>query len=236
MSGDIHALSGAYAVDALEPPERAEFERHLAECESCRAEVAGLRETAAMLAETTATPPPAALRDRLMADAATVRPLAPHLPIRGRAETGRSRGRPRRRWAAIVAVAAVLATGAVVWQPWTEPSSHHVALVDRVVHASDVVRTRVRAGTGEVTVYRSASLGRAAIVAPELHSPPTGHVYELWLQDAAGQMQPAGLTRTLTTPVLVTGSTTAAVGIGITVEPVGGSTHPTTDPLALVTF
>ena len=37
---DIHALSGAYAVDALDDLERAAFERHLADCADCRAEVA----------------------------------------------------------------------------------------------------------------------------------------------------------------------------------------------------
>ena len=39
MSGDIHALSGAYAVDAVDDLERAMFERHLAQCGTCRAEV-----------------------------------------------------------------------------------------------------------------------------------------------------------------------------------------------------
>ena len=37
---EIHALSGAYAVNALDDIERAQFERHLAECAECRAEVA----------------------------------------------------------------------------------------------------------------------------------------------------------------------------------------------------
>ena len=41
-SDDIHALSGAYAVDALDDVERAEFERHLASCAACREEVASL--------------------------------------------------------------------------------------------------------------------------------------------------------------------------------------------------
>ena len=47
---DMHPLSGAYAVDALDDLERARFERHLAECPDCTAEVASLREAAAMLA------------------------------------------------------------------------------------------------------------------------------------------------------------------------------------------
>ena len=36
---DIHALSGAYAVDALDDLERAQFERHLRDCESCSREL-----------------------------------------------------------------------------------------------------------------------------------------------------------------------------------------------------
>ena len=54
---DIHALSGAYAIDALDDVERARFERHLAECADCRAEVASLREAAALLPETAADRP-----------------------------------------------------------------------------------------------------------------------------------------------------------------------------------
>ncbi|MFY9926417.1 MAG: zf-HC2 domain-containing protein, partial [Streptosporangiaceae bacterium] len=39
----IHALAGAFAMDALSAPERARFERHLTGCEECAEEVAGLR-------------------------------------------------------------------------------------------------------------------------------------------------------------------------------------------------
>ena len=77
MTGDIHALSGAYAVDALDDGERTQFERHLAECPDCRSEVDSLREAAALLAETTATTPSAELRDRVLADIVNVRPLPP---------------------------------------------------------------------------------------------------------------------------------------------------------------
>ena len=43
---DLHKLTGAYAVDALDDLERARFEQHLDECDDCRFEVAELRETA----------------------------------------------------------------------------------------------------------------------------------------------------------------------------------------------
>ena len=54
-SYDVHALSGAYAVDALDDLERAAFERHLAECPECRAEVDSLREAASLLGLTIET-------------------------------------------------------------------------------------------------------------------------------------------------------------------------------------
>ena len=98
MTSDIHALSGAYAVDGLDDLERARFERHLADCDDCRAEVASLSEAASLLAETTSTPPPAALRDRVLAEIDTVRPLPPVLATRTeRAETS---ARPAGCWPA----------------------------------------------------------------------------------------------------------------------------------------
>ena len=59
---DIHALSGAYAVDALDDDERQQFEQHLAACPECRAEVGSFSETAALIAETQAETPPPSLR------------------------------------------------------------------------------------------------------------------------------------------------------------------------------
>ena len=49
MNDDIHALSGAYAVDAVDERERADFEQHLAACAECRAEVASFRATTEQL-------------------------------------------------------------------------------------------------------------------------------------------------------------------------------------------
>ncbi len=74
---DIHALSGAYATDALDAAEAAAFEEHLAGCADCRTEVAELRETLTHLAAAAETAPPAGLRERLLADIGTVRPLPP---------------------------------------------------------------------------------------------------------------------------------------------------------------
>ena len=47
---DIEELLGAYSLDAVEPDERDAIEAHLPDCPRCRAEVADLREVAALLA------------------------------------------------------------------------------------------------------------------------------------------------------------------------------------------
>uniref|UniRef100_UPI0013B35E92 zf-HC2 domain-containing protein n=1 Tax=Nonomuraea lactucae TaxID=2249762 RepID=UPI0013B35E92 len=50
MNDELHALSGAYAVNALPDDDEALFEWHLEGCAACRSEVRRLRETAARLA------------------------------------------------------------------------------------------------------------------------------------------------------------------------------------------
>jgi anti-sigma-K factor RskA len=66
-----------YALGAMDDAERRSFEEHLATCAMCSAEVKELQNVAALLA--TAAPqvkPPAGLRDRILADARSVRPIA----------------------------------------------------------------------------------------------------------------------------------------------------------------
>jgi anti-sigma-K factor RskA len=65
---DMHDLVGAYAVDALEESERVTYEAHLADCADCRAELARLQESAAILAGSVSVVPPPALKDRVMAE------------------------------------------------------------------------------------------------------------------------------------------------------------------------
>ena len=66
-----------YALGALDGVERASFDAHLATCEICAREVRELREVAGLLALAgPAATPPAGLRERIMADARVVRPIA----------------------------------------------------------------------------------------------------------------------------------------------------------------
>ena len=72
-----HTLAGVYALDALTRADRARFERHLARCPQCAAEISGLRETTARLAAAATTAPPAGLIQRAVAAAAQTRQLSP---------------------------------------------------------------------------------------------------------------------------------------------------------------
>ncbi|MEZ7131934.1 anti-sigma factor domain-containing protein [Nonomuraea sp. AD125B] len=84
MDDDLHALSGAYAVDALPYAEWTLFEEHLRGCAGCGTEVRRLRETAARLAGAVAVNPPPGLRPRLLAAARRPSPR-PMLPLLGAA-------------------------------------------------------------------------------------------------------------------------------------------------------
>ncbi|MEO6997657.1 MAG: anti-sigma factor [Terracoccus sp.] len=86
MTDEIHELSGAYAVDALDDVERARFERHLAECSACRDEVESLSVAAAELS-VIETAPPASLRASVLSGIKTVRQLPPLTQTGGRTGT-----------------------------------------------------------------------------------------------------------------------------------------------------
>ncbi|MGI9005566.1 MAG: zf-HC2 domain-containing protein, partial [Streptosporangiaceae bacterium] len=59
---DLHALAGAFVLDAVTPGEREQFTEHLAACAQCRADVAELREAAARLGTAEALTPRPELR------------------------------------------------------------------------------------------------------------------------------------------------------------------------------
>jgi anti-sigma-K factor RskA len=99
---DVHELTAAYALDALDPDEAETYEQHLGQCEECREELADLNETASALAFGAVAPaPPERLRASILDAAAAERTNV--VPL------------PRRRWVARgLAVAAAAAACIVV--------------------------------------------------------------------------------------------------------------------------
>ena len=70
---DEHALVGAYALNAVDERERAEFEAHLAGCPLCSADVPAFREVLAQFAQTASSPPPPDLVSRALTSTRGVR-------------------------------------------------------------------------------------------------------------------------------------------------------------------
>jgi anti-sigma-K factor RskA len=233
---DIHALSGAYALDALDDVERAQFARHLATCAECRAEVRSFSETAAHLAAIEDESPPANLRARVLGDIATVRPFPPEASAADAAPAGApSAVSPRRRAlpalvAAAVALILLAAGGAAIWHPWT---NDRTTVADQILHAPDAVSlTEPVPGGGTLTLVRSASLKRAVMIGDHVPEPEAGTTYQLWLQQGQ-HLVSAGLMPDSTEPTVLTGNAATAEAAAVSVEPESGSENPTTDPIAL---
>src|SRR5580704_690968 len=77
LRDNMHALTGVYALDAIDAAERERFEHHLSRCQACDNEVRGLQETATRFAVAVAAAPPPGLRDRVLTAAAITRQLPP---------------------------------------------------------------------------------------------------------------------------------------------------------------
>ncbi|HEV7172101.1 anti-sigma factor [Pedococcus sp.] len=257
MSADIHGLSGAYAVDAIDSDERAAFEEHLAQCPECQAEVASLREAATQLATTTETQPPASLRSAVLAGITTIRPLPPlDPPVAANpapdamtaavepADTDASVVVPLRRrrrvpWLLAAAAAVLVGIGGLAWSPWSHTAGSQLTATEQVLRADDAQRLQKTIGGAHATIVRSASLGQAVLIADKMPDAPTGKDYQLWLDIPGQGMVSAGLMpRDAKQPVtvLLKGDARKAIGAGITVEPAGGSPKPTTQPIALFMF
>ncbi|MCF6378661.1 anti-sigma factor [Nocardioides KLBMP 9356] len=236
---DLHKLTGAYAVDALDDIERARFEQHLRECDDCRAEVAELRETAALLADAVATPPPAALRESVLAGVAQVRPLPPEVPVIAPAHRHAVEPAGRRRgWVPFLVAAAlalIVGIGAAVTQPWaSDDDVPRLTAAEQILQAPDAEHVSVDLGdAGRATVTRSKSADKAVITTEDMTAAPAGKAYELWFIDGDSFTSAGLMPDVADQTVVLEGAAGKAAAVGITVEPESGSTQPTSDPIAV---
>ncbi len=243
-TADLHTATGAYVLHALSSAERAEFERHLAACEACTQEVRELAATAQRLGLAVAAAPPAQMRDEVLRRIATVRQEPPQVSVRGRA--GRwARSLPRMALAACLAAAVALG-GVAVWQHQaaqdardasrrTQEQAAELAAVLAAPDARTATGKLSEGATGTVVISRS--MDRAAFIASALPALAEGKVYQMWFDDD-GTMRSAGLLQSpgTSSATLLDGPVGEASGMGVTVEPAGGSDQPTTAPLGLMAF
>jgi anti-sigma-K factor RskA len=236
-----HTLAGAYALDALDGPDRARFERHAARCQECTREVTGLREATARLAAAAAAKPPAALKEALRAETARTRQLPPvtrgsHAADRARPRLGVRRLALALGGAAAVAAVTVWVTASLV-PPAGQPSSSQE--IATVLTAPDAVKmtARVRTG-GTATIVMSHHDGMLVFAAAGLRQLPAAQHYELWLI-GPGRDRPAGRLPTLSHgmagPVVAAGLRSGD-RLGLTVETATGIRRPTTPMILELTL
>jgi anti-sigma-K factor RskA len=233
---DVHALTGAYAADALDDVERADFERHLADCATCREEVRGFQETLVRLAEGSAATPPQGLRIRVV-EQARLTPQQRRPPSSVSRPSGR---RPGSAWLTVAAAVLVAVVGAgfgVQQYRAAQDADARVAAIERVV--GDPTSRRVTGpatGGGDVTVVVAGE--RAALLTAAMPALASGRTYQLWVVrpqaiTSAG-LGPAGTAGAGSWSRLVDGVRPGDV-VAISVEPDGGSAQPTTTPLVTLT-
>ncbi len=260
---ELHTLAGAYALDAVSGADRARFERHLAGCRACARELQELREATISLAAGATEQPPSRLIERTVAAAARM-PQLPPVAISPPAWAGARRWlerrglrlsqamtttlrsprtravRPRLALAlVIIFVAATAAAGLVALKV-----EHQFSAVQRrdqeitqVLNAPDAVMLTARispAGTATIVLSRH---DRALVFTTEgLPLLPHGRCYELWLMGPAGERSAGMLPAAhdgMTSPVFAAGLA-AADWAGLTVEPDGGTAHPTSAPILML--
>ena len=228
MDESIHELSAGYALDALDARDRERFEDHLAGCVSCREELEGFWRVAGALAHGTDGPaPPAALRERILAQSRRERP-SNVVPFR------RSYALPA--VASFAAVAATVAIGLGIWgaslsgqvddlQGERANDSQAVAILSD----PDARNVSLSGADGRAVI---SSSGRAALVLTGVDQAPEGKTYEIWVIED-GEPLPAGLfdAAETHTVLVVDRAVPENAQIAVTLEDDGGVDAPTGAPL-----
>jgi anti-sigma factor RsiW len=227
---DVHDLTAAYALDALDPEGREIFEAHLGQCARCREELASFGEAATALAlGVVSPPPPAGLRNRILAAAAMERENVVPLPM-------------RRPWLvrATVAAASVAACAAIGLGIWAGTLSHSLdrarAASASAEQAAQVLadpsshKIALHGGSGMLAVDPT---GRGVLVVERLPAAPSGRVYEAWVIPPGGAPRKAGLFESSGSMTMVPLAENVPKGavVAATLERAGGTDKPTQTPV-----
>jgi anti-sigma-K factor RskA len=243
---DIHALAGAYVLDAVDDLERAAFTRHLAECSSCATEVDEMQEAAARLADGTWSVPPPRLRTEVLAAVSRTRQLPPGIPVAPERDAGVSRWR---RFTAGAAAAGILAAGAgaatyaIQEQRVREQTAiaaqaeQERARTQAILTAPDVVvKSTAMAGGGRLTVASSASRNAGVVLVAAAVAPASDQALQLWTLRGATPKDAGVLAAGSASGVRIVDGLPGNTAFAVTLEPAGGSPAPTRPPIGSITL
>lgn len=217
----------AYALGALDRDERQATAAHLDGCAECRAALAGYEKAAWAFAETAATPPPAGLRERVVARERQ----APSLGSRLSALLA-PLGRPVPLAVPLTAVLLLVAS-LVALRSAQQDADAYARAVAGVADG----RVVALAETGESGPIRGAlvipSAGRPYLVL-QLPEPPTGRTWAAWVIRGEVPLA-AGITegRSGVVTLLLTQPVLAGDAVAVTLEPAGGRDRPSGRPVLL---
>jgi anti-sigma-K factor RskA len=260
---ELHELAAAYALGALDPQQKAEYEAYLARSADARAEAASLADAAAglglaaepvrpsaalrasLLAQIAVTPQLAAL-DAEAAAPAAVAPaaaVAAPAPAEPRGAEAEARSRWFRRPAAMLVAAAaavLLFFGGVALGTSIRANDFAVTQATALASlqaASDAQQAQATMeGGGTATLIWSLEQRRSAVMIDEMPELPEGKTYQLWYIGEDGPVADGTFEPADSgkTWRVLDGLMTGGDAVGITVEPEGGSPEPTTDPVVVI--
>lgn len=230
MDAETHELIAGYALDALDPGDRARAKELFATSEEAREELRALTEVAAAMATATTGPAPRPeLRERILASARAEPQNVVSLDAHRR-----SRATPVLGAVAAVAAVAAIATG--IWGAATSSDLDETrAALERerqvaAVLSDPAARTvALEAGDGRLVVGGD---GRAVLVVNALESAPKGKTYEVWVA-AEGAPVRAGLFDGASARDVVPVEEPVSDGarVLVTLERAGGVDAPTSSPI-----
>jgi anti-sigma-K factor RskA len=164
---------------------------------------------------------------------------------RGPGRAGAGRPGLARRWTQMPRLAgavAVASVAAAVGLGITQISTQHQldtvqasnAAITRVVQAPDARIEKKATAGGTVTVVFSSQRDAAVITTSKLTSLPSGRVYQLWVMSSAGARSAGLVSQPDQASQVLAAGVRSGDKIGMTVEPAGGTSTPTTTPVLVV--
>lgn len=233
-------LAAPYALGALDPAERAEFERHLATCPSCQAEVQSFREVAGLLAASApAAAPPPELRERVLRTAREVRPIAARrrsvvLPLAAAAAVVFAIVGGSGYWRAQATNRALRDSLATTTAELDSTRQVVAALLDSTVAITDLAAT---GKAPSMRLYWNRTRNIVVVAAFDLPPAPTGRTYQLWAiakgraPVSVGTFNPPPSGRAIVALQMPAGVQPEVSAV--TEEPAGGSPQPTQQPFLI---
>jgi anti-sigma-K factor RskA len=232
MNTHVIELLPAYTLDCLDEEDMLLVTEHLAVCPTCRAELASYQGVADQLAMAVpCSEPPTDLRRRLMAHVQPARPRAISQPRpTWWQQLGRSlRALQHPAWgvASLALILALVASNVLLWQQVNRPG---IAFNVQGMRSLALVGTAsAPEASGIVVISTDGEYG--TLVVDNLPTLDKTQQYQLWLvQDGtrtSGAVFSVGQDGYGSKPILAPEPLTHYSSFGITVEPAGGSPHPT---------